>query len=384
MTRLTRRSTMLGAAAGLAGWTGRVAAQAPEITLGATISITGPAAALGIPVRNTMDIMPTEIAGVKVRAIVLDDAGDPTAATTNARRFVAQDKVDVLLGSSTTPPGIAVSNVAAEAGVPHFSFAPIPVAGREKWSVVLPQPVSLMAKALFDHMKSRNIRNVAMIGFSDSWGDLWLREFKAQGEAAGLKLAADERYARADTSVAGQTLKIIAARPDAVLVAGSGTGAALPQIALKERGYAGPIYHTHGAVTRDFIRIAGRAAEGVIMASGPVIAPELLPDSAATKAPGLAYVTAYEAKYGKDTRTQFGAHAFDAYEVLKRVVPVAIKEARPGTPEFREAIRKAMLTERDIKASQGVFNFTETDRYGVDERARVLITGKDGNWALVS
>lgn len=384
MTRLTRRSTMLGAAAGLAGWTGRVAAQAPEITLGATISITGPAAALGIPVRNTMDIMPTEIAGVKVRAIVLDDAGDPTAATTNARRFVAQDKVDVLLGSSTTPPGIAVSNVAAEAGVPHFSFAPIPVAGREKWSVVLPQPVSLMAKALFDHMKSRNIRNVAMIGFSDSWGDLWLREFKAQGEAAGLKLAADERYARADTSVAGQTLKIIAARPDAVLVAGSGTGAALPQIALKERGYAGPIYHTHGAVTRDFIRIAGRAAEGVIMASGPVIAPELLPDSAATKAPGLAYVTAYEAKYGKDTRTQFGAHAFDAYEVLKRVVPVAIKEARPGTPEFREAIRKAMLTERDIKASQGVFNFTETDRYGVDERARVLITVKDGNWALVS
>ena len=384
MTRLTRRSTMLGAAAGLAGWTGRVAAQAPEITLGATISITGPAAALGIPVRNTMDIMPTEIAGVKVRAIVLDDAGDPTAATTNARRFVAQDKVDVLLGSSTTPPGIAVSNVAAEAGVPHFSFAPIPVAGREKWSVVLPQPVSLMAKALFDHMKSRNIRNVAMIGFSDSWGDLWLREFKAQGEAAGLKLAADERYARADTSVAGQTLKIIAARPDAVLVAGSGTGAALPQIALKERGYAGPIYHTHGAVTRDFIRIAGRAAEGVIMASGPVIAPELLPDSAATKAPGLAYVTAYEAKYGKDTRTQFGAHAFDADEVLKRVVPVAIKEARPGTPEFREAIRKAMLTERDIKASQGVFNFTETDRYGVDERARVLITVKDGNWALVS
>ncbi|MCZ0737664.1 ABC transporter substrate-binding protein [Phreatobacter sp. AB_2022a] len=384
MIRLTRRSTVLGAAAGLAGWTGRAGAQAPEITLGATISITGPAAALGIPARNTLDIMPTEIGGVKVRAIVLDDAGDPTAATTNARRFVAQDKVDVLLGSSTTPPGIAVSNVAAEAGVPHFSFAPIPVAGREKWSVVLPQPVSLMAKALFDHMKRNNVRNVAMIGFSDSWGDLWLREFKAQGEAAGLKLAADERYARADTSVAGQTLKIIAARPDAVLVAGSGTGAALPQIALKERGYAGPIYHTHGAVTRDFIRIAGRAAEGVIMASGPVIAPELLPDSAATKAPGLAYVTAYEAKYGKDTRTQFGAHAFDAYEVLKRVVPVAIKEARPGTPEFREAIRKAMLTERDINASQGVFNFTETDRYGVDERARVLITVKDGNWALVS
>jgi branched-chain amino acid transport system substrate-binding protein len=384
-TRLTRRSTVLGGAAlGLAGFSGRAMAQAPEITLGITISITGPAAALGIPIRNTVEILPTEIAGVKVRPIVLDDAGDPTAATTNARRFVSQDKVDVLMGSSTTPPGIAVSNVAFEAGVPHFSFAPIPVAGREKWSVVMPQPVSLMARALFEHMKRGNLKNVAMIGFSDSWGDLWLREFKAQAEPAGIKLAADERYARADTSVAGQTLKIIAARPDAVLVAGSGTGAALPQIALRERGFAGPIYQTHGAVTRDFIRIAGRAAEGVIMASGPVIAPELLPDSAATKAPGLAYVTAYEAKFGKDTRTQFGAHIFDAYEVLKRVVPVALKEAKPGTPEFREAIRKAMLVERDIKASQGVFNFTEADRYGVDERARVLITVKDGNWALVS
>lgn len=384
MTRITRRSTLIGGTAlGLAGWTG-VRAQASEVTIGITISITGPAAALGIPIRNSVELAPTEIGGVKIRPIVLDDAGDPTAATTNARRFATQDKVDVLMGSSTTPPGIAVSNVAAEASVPHFSFAPIPIPPeRRKWSVVMPQPVALMAGGLFEHMKKTNVKSVALIGFSDSWGDLWLREFKAQAEPAGMNLVADERYARADTSVAGQSLKIVSLRPDAVLVAASGTGAALPQIALRERGYRGPIYQTHGAVTRDFIRIAGRAAEGVIMASGPVIVPELQPDSSPTKAPGLAYVTAYEAKFGKDTRTQFGAHLFDAYKILERVVPVALKTARPGTQEFREAIRMALLTEKDIAASQGVFNFTEQDRYGVDARARVLLTVKDGNWALV-
>jgi branched-chain amino acid transport system substrate-binding protein len=385
MTILTRRSTLLGGTAiGVAGLIGRASAQTSEITIGITISVTGPAAALGVPIRNMVELLSPEIGGLRVKAVVLDDAGDPTAATTNARRFVAEDKADVLMGSSTTPPGIAVSNVAFEANVPHFSFAPIPIQpGREKWSVVMPQPVALMAKGLFDHMKRTNIKSVGLIGFSDSWGDLWLREFKAQAEPAGIRLTADERYARADTSVAGQALKLVSTRPDAVLVAASGTGAALPQIALRERGFTGPIYQTHGAVTRDFIRIAGRAAEGVIMASGPVIAPELLPDSAQVKAPGLAYVTAYEGKYGKDTRTQFGAHIFDAWEVLKRTVPVALKSARPGTQDFREAIRAAMLTERDIIASQGVFNFTATDRYGVDDRARVLITVKDGNWALV-
>ncbi|MFN3854825.1 MAG: ABC transporter substrate-binding protein [Phreatobacter sp.] len=385
MTRITRRNTLIGGTAlGLAGL-GGLRAQASEMTIGITISITGPAAALGIPIRNSVEIAPTEIGGVRLRAIVLDDAGDPTAATTNARRFATQDRVDVVMGSSTTPPGIAVSNVAAEANVPHFSFAPIPIPPeRRKWSVVMPQPVALMAGGLFEHMKKTNVKTVALIGFSDSWGDLWLREFKAQAEPAGMQLVADERYARADTSVAGQALKIVSLRPDAVLVAASGTGAALPQIALRERGYRGPIYQTHGAVTRDFIRIAGRAAEGVIMASGPVIVPELQPDSSPTKAPGLAYVTAYEAKFGKDTRTQFGAHLFDAYKILERVVPVALKEARPGTQDFREAIRKALLTERDIAASQGVFNFTEEDRYGVDARARVLLTVKDGNWALVS
>lgn len=375
-------AAMFAALMGLAGAATQTAAQ--ELKLGVTITTTGPAAALGIPQKNTLTILPETIGGLKLKVVQLDDGGDPATATTNARRLITEDKVDVLLGSSITPTTNAVAGVAYEAGVPHFCLGPtVFQPGREKWSVVMPQPVSLMAKAIFAHMVKSNVKTVGIVGFADSWGDLWVKAFKDIAEPLGLKLIAEERYARADTSVAGQALKLVAAKPDAILVAASGTGAALPQVALKERGFAGGIYQTHGAVTRDFIRIAGKAAEGVIMASGPVMTVEQQADSALTKAPGLAYVQAYEAKFGKDTRTQFGAHIWDAVKVLERIVPVALKTAQPGTPEFREALRLALLAEKDIAASQAVFNFTETDRYGVDERARVLITVKDGNFDLV-
>jgi branched-chain amino acid transport system substrate-binding protein len=359
-------------------------AQSSEITVGVTISATGPAAALGIPIKNTIELLPTEIGGTKVKVIQLDDAGDPTTATTNARRLITESKIDVLIGSSTTPPTIAVSTVANEAAVPHFTLAPMPVnEARAKWSVVMPQPVPLMAKVMFEHMKKNNVKTVGLIGFSDSWGDLWLNEFKNQGVPMGLELVADERFARPDTSVAGQALKLVSVKPDAVLVAASGTGAALPQATLRERNYTGLIYQTHGAVSMDFIRIAGKAAENVIMASGPVMAPEGQDDSALTKKPGLALNAAYEGKYGANTRNQFGAHIYDAFEILKRVVPVALKTAKPGTQEFREAIRQALLSEKNLAASQGVYNFTEKDRYGVDERARILLTVKDGKFAVI-
>jgi branched-chain amino acid transport system substrate-binding protein len=196
----------------------------------------------------------------------------------------------------------------------------------------------------------------------------------------GLQIVDDERFARPDTSVAGQVLKLVAANPDAILVGASGTAAGLPQTALRERGYKGLIYQTHGAASMDFIRISGPAAEGVIMASGPVMDPEDQADSALTKKPGLALNSAYEAKYGANSRSQFAGHAYDAFQVLLRVIPVALKTAKPGTPEFREAIRQAFLSEREIAASQGVYNFTEKDRYGLDDRSRILLTVKDGKY----
>src|SRR5438874_2983341 len=360
------------------------AAQTNEITVGITVTTTGPAAALGIPERNALEFVPKEIGGVPLKLIVLDDGGDPTAATTNARRFVTESKADIIMGSSTTPPTVAVSTVANEAGIPHLGLAPFPInEARIKWSVAMPQPIPIMGKVLYEHMKAHAIKSVGYIGYSDSYGDLWFNDFKMQAVPMGMTMVDDERFARPDTSVAGQVLKLVAANPDAVLVGASGTAAALPQSALRERGYKGLIYQTHGAASMDFIRIAGAAAEGVIMASGPVMSPESQPDSALTKKPGLALNTAYEAKYGANSRSQFAGHSYDAFEVLKRVIPVALKTAKPGTPEFREAIRQALLSEHEIAASQGVYNFTEKDRYGLDDRSRILLTVKNGKYTLV-
>src|SRR6195952_1300314 len=356
-------------------------AQTNEIVIGITVTTTGPAAALGIPERNALEFVVKEIAGVPLKVIVLDDGGDPTTATTNARRFVTDSKADVIIGSSTTPPTVAGSHVANEAGIPHIALAPFPITpDRAKWSVDMPQPVPIMGKVLYEHMKAHNIKTVGYIGYSDSYGDLWFNDFKAQGVAMGITLADEERFARTDTSVTGQVLKLLAVNPDAVLVGASGTAAALPQAALRERGYKGLIYQTHGAASMDFIRIAGPAGEGVIMASGPVMDPEDQADSALTKKPGLALNTAYEAKYGANSRSQFAGHSYDAFQVLLRVIPVALKTAKPGTPEFREAIRQAFLSEREIAATQGVYNFTEKDRYGLDDRSRIILTVKDGKY----
>jgi branched-chain amino acid transport system substrate-binding protein len=359
-------------------------AQTSEIVIGITVTTTGPAAALGIPERNALEFVAKEIGGVPLKVIVLDDGGDPTIATTNARRFVTESKADIIMGSSTTPPTIAVSNVANEAGIPHIGLAPFPITPeRAKWSVAMPQPIPIMGKVVYAHMKAHNVKTVGYIGYSDSYGDLWFNDFKAQGVPLGMTLVDEERFARPDTSVAGQVLKLVAANPDAILVGASGTAAALPQTALRERGYKGLIYQTHGAASMDFIRIAGKAAEDVLMASGPVMDPEDQPDSALTKKPGMALDKAYEAKYGPNSRSQFAGHSYDAFLVLERIVPVALKKGKPGTPEFRDAIREALLTERDIAASQGVYNFTATDRYGLDDRSRILLTVKDGKYVLV-
>ena len=356
-------------------------AQTNEITIGITITTTGPAAALGIPERNALEFVPKEIGGVPLKVIVLDDGGDPTNATTNARRFVTESRADIIMGSSITPPSIAVSNVANEAGIPHIGLAPFPIIpDRAKWSVDMPQPVSIMGKVLYEHMKAHNIKTVGYIGYSDSYGDLWVNDFKAQGVPLGMTMIDEERFARPDTSVAGQVLKLVAASPDAILIGASGTAAALPQTALRERGYKGLIYQTHGAASMDFIRIAGAAAEGVIMASGPVMSPETQADGALTKKPGLTFNTAYEGKYGPNSRSQFAGHSYDAFEVLKRIIPVALKAGKPGTAEFREGIRQAFISEKEIVATEGVYNWTEKDRYGLDDRSRILLTVKDGKY----
>ncbi|TSP13710.1 ABC transporter substrate-binding protein [Cupriavidus campinensis] len=355
-----------------------------EVTVGVSISSTGPSASLGIPQKNTMPFLPETIGGEKIRYILMDDASDPTQGTKVARRFVTEDKVDIILGSSSVAPSIAISEVADESQTVQLAFSPIELKpGRGAWTYRLAQPVKLMADAVATRAQANGVKSIAFIGFADAYGETWLKEFTSAALAKGIRILATERYARSDTSVTAQVLKMMAAKPDAMLIAGAGTGAALPHTTLRERGYTGPVYHTHGAATRDLIRIGGKAVNGAILPAGPVIVAEQLPADSAPRKPGLDYVNRYEKQYGPGTRTQFGAHPYDAGLVLQRIVPVALKHAKPGTPEFRKALRDALESERDIVVSHGVLNYTAQDHFGFDNRGRVMLTIDNGNWKLL-
>jgi branched-chain amino acid transport system substrate-binding protein len=360
-----------------------VAAHA-DITVGISMSQTGPSASLGIPQKNSLPFWPDRIGGEKVRLVVLDDASDPTAATKNARRFISDEKVDIILGSSSVAPSIAMSEVASEGKTVQIAFSPIELPkGKGDWTYRIAQPVGLVATSIVQRMRADGIKTVGFIGFADAYGETWLKEFTLRADAAGIKIVGVERYARADTSVMGQAIKLVAAQPQAVFIAGAGTAAALPQTTLRERGFTGPIYQTHGAATKDLIRVGGKAVEGTVLAAGPVLVAEQLDKSNPIKGPATDYVNRYEKAYGADSRTQFGAHAYDAQLVLQRIVPVALKKAKPGTPEFRQALKDALESERDIVISHGVLNYSATDHYGFDQRGVAIVKVVNGKWTLL-
>jgi branched-chain amino acid transport system substrate-binding protein len=360
-----------------------------QIKVGVDLSATGPAASLGIPQKNTVALLPKEIAGKSVEYIVLDDASDSTQAVSNMRKLITEEKVDVILGSSITPNSIAMIDVAAETETPMISMAASakivdPVDAKRHWVFKTPQNDSLMASAIADYMAAHGIKTVGMIGFSDSYGQGWRDEFGKAAAAKGLKIVDSEEYSRSDTSVTGQVLKVMAAAPDAVLVAGSGTPAALPETELKKRGYAGKIYQTHGVANNDFLRVCGKDCEGTLLPSGPLLVAAQLPDSNPTKKSGLAYTHAYEAAYGAGTVATFGGHLWDAALLLQAAIPEALKTAQPGTPAFRKALRDAIENLHEVPISHGVVNMSATDHSGLDTRARVMVTIHDGKWELVS
>ena len=359
-----------------------------QVKIGVTISTTGPAASLGIPQRNSIALLPTEVAGQKVEWIVLDDAGDSTKAVSNARKLLDENSVDALIGSSTTPASLALVDVAAEKKVPLISLAASariiePMDAARHWVFKTPQNDSLMASAIADHMAAAGVKTVGFIGFNDAYGDGWLAVAEPALAAKGIKIVATEKYARSDTSVTGQVLKLVAAKPDAVLIAGAGTPAALPQKALHERGYAGKYYQTHGVANADFLRVGGKDVEDTVLPAGPVLVAAQLPDGNTIKGVALPYVTNYEKQNGAGSFATFGAHAFDAALLLEQAIPVALKTAKPGTPEFRAALRDALEAEKGVVLTHGISTMSPTDHNGFDTRARVMVTIKDGTWKLL-
>jgi branched-chain amino acid transport system substrate-binding protein len=354
-----------------------------DITVGVSLPLTGPASGLGIPMANQLKLWPTALAGEKLKLIVVDDATDPTAGVKNARRFVTEDKVDLILGSAATPVGIAMAGVAFESQTPQLLATPAQLPpGQDAWSFRLPQSNAVMSHAVVEHMSRQGIKTVGFLGYSDAYGEGWLKDFGPIAEKAGIKLIVTERFARTDTSVTGQALKIATANPDAVLIVASGSGAAMPHKAVVERGYKGKIYQTHAAATRDLMRVGGKDVEGSFVVSGPVIAPEQLPDSHPSKKLALDFVTQYEKVYGAGSRNQFAGHAYDALVVLQKAVPLALKKAKPGTPEFRTALRDAIETMGRTVLAHGVMNWTHEDHWGYTNETGVVVKVVNGDWKM--
>jgi len=357
-----------------------------DINVGVTLSATGAAASLGIPERNTFELLPTTIAGQKVNWIVLDDGSDTTKAVTNTRKLLSEDKVDVIVGSTVTPNSLAMIDIVADAETPMIAMAASgrivdPANPRVKWVFKTPQSDSLMADAIAVSMKANGVKTMGYIGFNDAYGDSWLTEIKRSAQVAGIKVVAEEKYNRNDASVTGQILKIVAANPDAVLIGASGTPAATPQKDLATRNYKGKVYQTHGVANPDFLRVVGKEGNGTILPAGPMLVYEQLPASNPVKKSAAEYVTKYEAKYG--TRSTFGGHAWDAYMLLAQAIPDALKKAKPGTKEFRAALRDGLENAKDVFGAHGVFNMTPQDHNGLDNRARLMIKIEDGKWVAI-
>ncbi len=364
------------------------AAAFADINVGVSVSATGPAASLGIPEKNTIALLPASIGGQKVNYIVLDDATDPTAAAKNIKKLISENKVDVVIGSSTTPNSLAMMDVAVDNETPMISMAGSaivvePMDAKRHWVFKTAQNDAHMATAIVQHMTDKNVQTVAFIGFADAYGEGWYKEFAKIAEARKLKIVASERYQRNDTSVTGQILKIISAKPDAVLVGSAGTPAVLPQKALKEKGYKGLIYQTHGVANNDFLRVGGKDVEGAFLPLGPMVVASQLPADNPVKKSALEYVNKYEAAYGKGSVSSFGGHAWDAGVLLGNAIPVALKKAKPGTVELRRALRDAIEGTKNLPAAHGIFNLTPNDHQGYDQRARVMATIENNTWKLV-
>ena len=381
MSRYSRVSLLLA----LLLLTGAVRA---EIKIGVIASSTGPTAVVGIPQKNTVALLPSEIAGEKIEYIVLDDASDPTNAVTGVKKLLTEYQVDALIGPTTTPAALAMLDFVAEAKTPLLttvgsSAVVLPMDDKKKWVFKTTQNDDLIAEAVLAHMAGAGVKTLGFIGFNDPYGENWFKVLGGLAEKAGIQVVASERYGRTDQSVTGQVLKVMSAKPDAVFIAATGGPAVLPQAGLQDKGYKGRIYQTHGVATQDFIRLGGKAVEGTLMAGGPLLVADELAAGNPIKAVAQGYIKAYEGKYGAGSMSTFGANTWDAGLLLQKAIPEALKKAKPGSLKFRQALRDALEHSKELVGAQGVFNMTPQNHNGMDQRSRLMMTVKGGKWVLL-
>jgi branched-chain amino acid transport system substrate-binding protein len=364
-------------------------AHAAEVKLGLVLSLSGPISSIGVPYTKGIKAWEAgnhdKIGNETLKVIQIDDASNADATARAAKKLIEEDHVDLLMGSAGSPGTLQMYRIAADAHVPLIITANAAVPGAAgDWEITIPQPTPLMLSADIAYMKEHNVHRVAFIGFSDVWGDTVYNSLLEVAKPAGIQVISNERYARADTSVTPQILKIMALHPDAVLTGGSGSPGALPHLALAERGFTGPEFSSHAVVNSEFVRVGGKAVEGVIAPTGPEVVAEQLPDSNPIKAVSMEYRKLFKEANGVEATDAFPCYAYDAFLVMADAIKrVAAKGIAPGTPEYRTALRDALVNTHELVGTQAVYNFTPGHRFGTDDRSRVLVQLDHGTWKLV-
>lgn len=355
-----------------------------EIVVGGTFSLTGPAAALGTSFQRTLPLLPKEIAGEPVRYVIVDDGSDPSAAVRNVRKLINENHVDVLIGPTNAATGYAIAPVLGELKVPLISGTALDLFGdKSEWFINLSTPITMWVAQIVNHMKDSGLKKVAFVGYNDVYGDTAFAAFKKDCAEAGLEIVADERFARSDTSFVGQALRISTAKPDGVFIAASGSPAVLPNVTLRERGYNKPLYNAPVAVSQDFLRLGGSKVEGVISAAYLIAVPHQIPDSNPSKKAVTELFDEFTKMYPNMQPDTQNPTAYDSGVVLKMVATEALKVAKPGTEEFRVAIRDRLHTINGLVGSVGVYQFKPGQPYGVQENSIVFVNVKDGKWAYL-
>jgi branched-chain amino acid transport system substrate-binding protein len=360
-------------------------AQTPHVKIGLVLSLTGPAASLGIPARDTVALLPKEMGGRPVDYLILDDASDTTQAVQTTKKLISEEHVDAIIGSSITPNSLAMIDVVAEGETPTISLASSakiiePVDAKRRWVFKTPQTDAMMASAIAEHASNHGVKTMAYIGQADALGETFYAEVAKFAQLHKITMVANERFNRTDPSVTGQILKIISAHPDAVVVGAAGTPAALPPKTLIERGFKGKIYHNHGTGNRDFLRVCGADCNGTFLPASPVLVAAQLPDDHPAKRLALDYIKRFESQHGAGSVSAFGSYAWDAGMLINRAVPIALKAGAPGTPEFRRALRDALEQTKGFADSNGLVNMSPNDHIGLDQRARVMVEISNGKW----
>lgn len=376
---------LAAAAAGLLLTTG-AAVHAANYKVGFITSLSGPEAGLGVAYQKGMKAAyayQSEVNGRKITLIQMDDETNPTVADRDAHKLVNQEHVDVIIGTANVPDSTAIASVAYRLKTPMIALAPIALQGeRASWTVTVPQPVPLMVDAVMKRAKADGVKTVAVIGFADAAGDLFSGAVHAAAKREGIAVVADERFATSDTSVTGQILRILQKHPDAIVDTGAGGPGALPVLELAKLGRKIPVYGTHAMMSEDFVRIAGKAGDGVVAPAGPFMVAAQLPSSNPMRQISLDFGHVYERVNHEVADQAFPSYSFDAWliflDAVKRVPP----NVQPGTEAFRAALHEALYNTRELIGTQAIYNFRPGDTYGVDARAAVMVRLQGGKWVL--